>query len=213
MPTQSSIPAQPPAAAAVPPASATSSQTTPAPASNASPPIHRGAIDRTTITTAPPARVMHAMRSLLLRMGVRVRAESAFRMRCSHILDPTASNANPAPDLRENSEANLNPSSKPKGPYKGRKCTLYGPSPSSDPSHEVRFSVELTQLAGLPGTYSLDIRRLKGHLRSYKFIYDTLRELSDTTPRSSIAQVPPHQHQLQLPHRRQFQPQRLQPND
>jgi hypothetical protein len=53
---------------------------------------------------------------------------------------------------------------------------LYG-SPSDDSADEVRFSVELTKLAGLSGTYSLDIRRLKGNLRSYKFIYDTIREL------------------------------------
>jgi len=50
---------------------------------------------------------------------------------------------------------------------------------SQEPGDEVRFSVELTQLEGLSGTYSLDIRRLKGNLRSYKFVYDTLREHID----------------------------------
>ena len=51
--------------------------------------------------------------------------------------------------------------------------TLYG---INDPGDEVRFSVELTILDGLADTYSLDIRRLRGCLRSYKFVYDTLRE-------------------------------------
>ena len=46
----------------------------------------------------------------------------------------------------------------------------------NDQGDEVRFYVELTRIDGLDGTYSLDIRRLKGHLRSYKFLYDTLRE-------------------------------------
>ena len=45
-----------------------------------------------------------------------------------------------------------------------------------DQGDEVRFSVELTRLDRLDGTYSLDVRRLKGNLRSYKFLYDTLRE-------------------------------------
>lgn len=45
-----------------------------------------------------------------------------------------------------------------------------------DQGDEVRFSVELTKIDGLLGTYSLDIRRLKGNLRSYKFVYDTLRQ-------------------------------------
>ena len=53
--------------------------------------------------------------------------------------------------------------------------TVYGVR-SEDPGDEVRFSVELTRLDGLVDTYSLDIRRLKGNLRSYKFLYDLLRE-------------------------------------
>ncbi|KAJ7191855.1 Pkinase-domain-containing protein [Mycena pura] len=56
--------------------------------------------------------------------------------------------------------------------------TIYG-GPSQDAGDEVRFSVELTRLQGLNDTYSLDIRRLKGNLRSYKFLYDTLRIRAD----------------------------------
>ncbi|KAF8153967.1 hypothetical protein B0H34DRAFT_799883 [Crassisporium funariophilum] len=51
--------------------------------------------------------------------------------------------------------------------------------PTQDAGDEVRFSVELTRLDRLNDTYSLDIRRLKGNLRSYKFLYDTLRERAD----------------------------------
>ncbi|KAJ3929958.1 MAG: CAMK/CAMKL/Kin4 protein kinase [Lentinula lateritia] len=51
---------------------------------------------------------------------------------------------------------------------------LYGDS-SEDVGDEVKFSVELTRLSGLTDTYSLDIRRLKGNLRSYKFLYDSIR--------------------------------------
>ena len=53
--------------------------------------------------------------------------------------------------------------------------TLYGDQ-SQDQGGEVRFSVELTRLDRLEYTYSLDIRRLKGNLKSYKFLYDSLRE-------------------------------------
>lgn len=45
-----------------------------------------------------------------------------------------------------------------------------------DQGDEIRFSVELTRIDRLDDTYSLDIRRLKGNLRSYKFVYDTLRQ-------------------------------------
>ncbi|KAF8522699.1 Pkinase-domain-containing protein [Hysterangium stoloniferum] len=52
---------------------------------------------------------------------------------------------------------------------------IYGDR-SVDQGDEVRFSVELTRIDRLEDTLSLDIRRLKGNLRSYKFLYDTLRE-------------------------------------
>src|ERR1700761_725710 len=52
---------------------------------------------------------------------------------------------------------------------------LYGEK-TLDQWDEVRFSVELTRIDRLDDTFSLDIRRLKGNLRSYKFLYDTLRE-------------------------------------
>ena len=52
---------------------------------------------------------------------------------------------------------------------------LYGDK-SQDDGGEVRFSVELTRLDRLEDTYSLDIRRLKGNLKSYRFVYDSLRE-------------------------------------
>lgn len=53
--------------------------------------------------------------------------------------------------------------------------TTYG-DPSQDAGDEVRFSVELTRIDRLNDTFSLDIRRLKGNLRSYKFLYDTIRQ-------------------------------------
>ena len=52
---------------------------------------------------------------------------------------------------------------------------IYGDA-AQDAGDEVRFSVELTRIDRLKETYSLDIRRLKGNLRSYKFLYDTIRE-------------------------------------
>jgi len=55
---------------------------------------------------------------------------------------------------------------------------VYGDQ-TEDVGDEVRFSVELTRLDRLKDMYSLDIRRLKGNLKSYKFLYDTLRMRAD----------------------------------
>ncbi|KAH8822752.1 Pkinase-domain-containing protein [Flagelloscypha sp. PMI_526] len=57
----------------------------------------------------------------------------------------------------------------------GGQGPIYGPQ-TADMHDEVRFSVELTRLDRLKDTYSLDVRRLKGNLRSYKFLYEVLRE-------------------------------------
>ena len=46
---------------------------------------------------------------------------------------------------------------------------LYGDQDQDD-GGEVRFSVELTRLDGIENVYSLDIRKMKGSLNSYKFI-------------------------------------------
>ncbi|KAG2133805.1 Pkinase-domain-containing protein [Suillus bovinus] len=66
-------------------------------------------------------------------------------------------------------------------PVDSQMCTheaIYGDT-SQDAGDEVRFSIELTRIDRLKDTYSLDIRRLKGNLRSYKFLYDTIRERAD----------------------------------
>jgi hypothetical protein len=128
--------------------------------------IHRGAIDQTTITTQPPSKVMKHVNKILREMGVQIQEESDFHYRCIRAgrrgvlidLDHGQSQSRPS-DSSSPSEVVL----------------LYG-GPTEDIGDEVRFSVELTRLGGLNDTYSLDIRRLKGNLRSYKFIYDTIRE-------------------------------------
>ncbi|KAK0554620.1 hypothetical protein OC845_000652 [Tilletia horrida] len=57
---------------------------------------------------------------------------------------------------------------------------LYGEA-SVDGGQEVRFSVEITRIKNLPGLYSLDIRRMKGNLWAYKFIYHALLDRCQLT--------------------------------
>lgn len=49
---------------------------------NPSPAIHRGAIDKTTITSQPPQRVMEGMVTLLRDMEVLIEEESSFKYTC-----------------------------------------------------------------------------------------------------------------------------------
>ena len=71
---------------------------------------------------------------------------------------------------------------------------VYG-DPSQDQGDEVRFYVELTKLDGLKDTYSIDIRRLKGHLRSYKFLYDYITQyVMQTDPWTGRLTLVVHRH-------------------
>jgi len=126
--------------------------------------IHRGAIDQTTITTQPPSKVMKHVNTILREMGVQIQEDSMFHYRCIRAGRRVAA---ADVDLDDHGSDSIRGES-------DDKTVLYG-GPTEDIGDEVRFSVELTRLGGLNDTYSLDIRRLKGNLRSYKFIYDIIR--------------------------------------
>jgi protein-serine/threonine kinase len=82
----------------------------------------------------------------------------------------------PSLSLEDDAAAAASPTAEPSTPTTPE--PVYGDH-AQDAGDEVRFSVELTRLDRLNDTFSLDIRRLKGNLRSYKFLYDTLRERAD----------------------------------
>lgn len=56
-----------------------------------------------------------------------------------------------------------------------RTTPLYGDS-SEDGGQEIRFTVELTRIPTLHGLYSVDIRRVKGNVWTYKYLYHALLE-------------------------------------
>ncbi|KAJ7145754.1 hypothetical protein C8R44DRAFT_542187, partial [Mycena epipterygia] len=120
--------------------------------------IHHGAVDQGTITTGQPPEVMRHVKAVLEGMGVEIYVESEFKYRCIRAKQ------------RRGGKGTVGSTAGGQGAD-----TVYGDSPE-DAGDEVRFSVELTRLDRLNDTYSLDIRRLKGNLRSYKFLYDTLRK-------------------------------------
>ncbi|KAF7336935.1 Non-specific serine/threonine protein kinase [Mycena venus] len=132
--------------------------------------VHQGPIDQGTLTTGEPQEVMRHVKEVLEAMGVMIVVESEYKYRCTRA---KRRKDEPAPVL-----VPLIP--QPGGATFSLAQTdiPYG-TPLEDAGDEVRFSVELTRLDGLSGTYSLDTRRLRGNLRSYKFLYDALRDRAD----------------------------------
>jgi hypothetical protein len=57
----------------------------------------------------------------------------------------------------------------------GKVVSIYGDA-SVDSGDEIRFSVELCKFENLPGLYIVDIRRMRGNVWGYKFVYHQLLE-------------------------------------
>jgi protein-serine/threonine kinase len=105
--------------------------------------------------------------------GLLMRRQSS---QVSAVGDPESSSPEitPSPILSPGGQA-VSPGGLAVSPGELAREPVYG-DPSQDQGDEVRFYVELTKLDGLKDTYSIDIRRLKGHLRSYKFLYDYITQ-------------------------------------
>jgi hypothetical protein len=142
---------------------------------------HHGPVNQATVTTGVPIEIMRHVRDVLVRMYVEVQIESGYKYRC---VRAKRRRTPPAPSgiglgLRGDPEVSPSPILSPGGqavsPGELAPEPVYG-DPSRDLGAEVRFSVELTKLDGLKDTYSIDIRRLKGHLPSYKFLYEYITQ-------------------------------------
>ncbi|KAJ6615362.1 hypothetical protein B0H10DRAFT_1677175, partial [Mycena sp. CBHHK59/15] len=150
--------------------------------------IHHGAVDQSTITTGQPPQVMEHVKEVLKGMGMETYKESEFKYRCIRAKQ-RRSGKSTIGSIGAGGQGVAAFTMVGSAGSNGVRCvfgiltsepasqldTVYG-DPSEDAGDEVRFSVELTRLDRLNDTYSLDIRRLKGNLRSYKFLYDTLRK-------------------------------------
>lgn len=67
---------------------------------------------------------------------------------------------------------------------------LYGEE-TIDSGEEIRFSIELCRIKNLHGLYSVDIRRMKGNLWTYKFLYHAVLNTLDLQGKGGyIAQLP-----------------------
>ncbi len=147
--------------------------------------LHEGPIDPSlTVTSAAPQEVFEDITQVLLSMGLEIRKEEDYKYYCIRPKRsyPTATATVSSGGLvaffaRLFGLSRQTPAVSQTPKYHSKALPpLYGDS-STDAGREVRFSVELARVhRSLEDTFSVDIRRLKGDLRSYKFLYDTFRE-------------------------------------
>ncbi|KAI7887427.1 Pkinase-domain-containing protein [Lichtheimia hyalospora FSU 10163] len=162
---------------------------------------HHGAVDQEALTSGSPMDVLVEVKQVLLSMGIEVKKDGDYKLKCTRqrrkrpnsIIAASSSNNPSCNESTTSSVSNTRSDKKRRmstsAPFRkllrrnghGDESssvfqqgeTVYG-DPVVDPGEEVRFSVELCKIKNLPGLYIVDIRRMRGNVWAYKFLYHTL---------------------------------------
>lgn len=125
---------------------------------------HHGAVDQEALTSRPPSQVFNQVKQTLKSLGLEFKRDGGeFKLKCARPKKPMKKMQQPPFRMllrRPSQPTEVN-------------STIYG-DPNVDPGDEVRFSVELCKIKNLPGLYIVDMRRMRGNVWAYKFIYRTL---------------------------------------
>ncbi|CAG8617922.1 12006_t:CDS:10 [Funneliformis caledonium] len=201
--------------------------------------VHHGAVDQLALTSRPPYEVFIVVKQTLVSMGIEIKREGDFKVRCIRRRRKVIDNGKPVGKetfrsqknkekdslaTLENSEGIIDllaekkrrkystgplktllrrSPSVPNSPTFGPVMTVTSPNdgtplpinnhsnsilttpeilygdPTVDSGEEIRFAVELCRIKNLPGLYIVDIKRMKGNLWGYKFLYHTLLDKLD----------------------------------
>ncbi|CAJ0763150.1 7292_t:CDS:2, partial [Entrophospora sp. SA101] len=154
--------------------------------------VHNGALDQLALTERPPYEVFIVVKQTLLSMGIEIRREGEFKVKClrrkrkggvpidNNFYSNNDNNGNKGTSQVSESTESLDVNTEKK--------LIYG-DPTVDSGEEVRFSVELCRIKNLPGLYIVDIKRLKGNRWSYKFLYHTLLDRLDLKGQSGYLTI------------------------
>lgn len=182
---------------------------------------HHGAVDQEALTSRSPALVFQQVKQTLKSLGLEFKRDGGeFKLKCARHKKPAHASAktiqhphgNNTPFrmlLRRSSQAtaatnhsSTATSTTASSSSSNEGVTIYGDT-SVDPGDEVRFSVELCRIKNLPGLYIVDMRRMRGNVWAYKFIYRTLLDTLNlggksgylnTTTESSLAAAAEEDH-------------------
>lgn len=149
--------------------------------------FHHGAVDRSALTSQPPEQVMAEIKRTLIALGIAHLSDGPYKLKCSRRKAKTPPEFELFPDpgrlsatsSREDSilstEAEEEVAMMQQEEQQQLK-PIYG-DPITDTGNEVRFLVEISRFRNLPGLYIVDIRRLRGSVWAYKFLYHKIIDL------------------------------------
>ncbi|KAG0749958.1 hypothetical protein G6F57_005055 [Rhizopus arrhizus] len=136
---------------------------------------HHGAVDQEALTSRPPTQVFVEVKQTLKSMGLEFKRDGGeYKLKC---VRPKKAQHHPNPPHNPNLRMLLRRSSNTQQQEQtiAERSIIYG-EPSVDPGDEVRFSIELCKIKNLPGIYIVDMRRMRGNVWAYKYLYHTLMD-------------------------------------
>ncbi|RCH82827.1 hypothetical protein CU098_005233, partial [Rhizopus stolonifer] len=126
---------------------------------------HHGAVDQEALTSRAPTQVFVEVKDILTSMGLEFKRDGGeYKLKC--VRPRRVGQPQPNPNLRMLLRRPSNAQTDQ---------IIYG-EPSVDPGDEVRFSIELCKIKNLPGLYIVDMRRMRGNVWAYKYLYRTLMD-------------------------------------
>jgi hypothetical protein len=136
--------------------------------------LHRGVVDQDALTSRAPNEVLLTIKESLNMMGIDMKRCHDFKIKCVRPARHHARTSKPAFKLffPVSTKTAVTTSTKTAKAHK----VIYGEQ-AIDPGDEIQFSVELCKIENLPGLYVVDIKRTRGNIWAFKFLYHTLLDL------------------------------------
>ncbi|CEI87118.1 Putative CAMK/CAMKL/KIN4 protein kinase [Rhizopus microsporus] len=146
--------------------------------------IHRGAVDQDALTSKAPNEVLFTIKEALTFMGICMKRVHDFKIKCIRPsrqqqqlqqlqLQQQQKRTSLKLFFHHNLHNNINNNNN-----RHKVETMYGEQ-GIDNGDQVQFTVELSKIENLPGLYVVDIRRIRGNIWAFKFLYHTLLDLLD----------------------------------
>ncbi|KAI9278894.1 hypothetical protein BDA99DRAFT_405001, partial [Phascolomyces articulosus] len=126
--------------------------------------VHHGAVDCATLTSRVPSEIINEVRQILQALGIEYKQEGHYKIKCSRRAAKTMMSSYTYNEEEER-QGNISNTR--------QQQPIYG-DPSIDSGEEIRFVVEICRFRNLPGLYIVDVRRLRGNVWTYKFLYHKL---------------------------------------
>ncbi|CEP07484.1 hypothetical protein [Parasitella parasitica] len=175
--------------------------------------LHRGAVDQDALTSKAPNEVLVKVKECLTIMGIDMKKCHDFKIKCvrparrrpekvaATAAAPSATSTiagGAGARTRKNTttipfKLFFNSGSSSSNNHILPKTTattsttniIYGEQ-GIDNGEQIQFNVELSKIENLPGLYVVDIKRTRGNIWAFKFLYHTLLELLDLSGQGGL---------------------------